>query len=484
MIDNQSITAQLRYIKDLSFDILSIPTYQRPYCWTRDNVRQLLECILANLGKNEYRIGSIILNPNNSLLDIVDGQQRLTTITLISKVLNLGIDLPKALYRYKESKHRIYDNSQFIETWVATHLDNEDLRREFGEFLKNKCSVSEIIVPDLSEAFQMFDSQNGRGKELEAHNLLKAFHLRAIDSDESKTFVINSEKVEIDKNWENIVADKHEKNTGVMSYLLNGLYRTRQWCRNVKHADEFTKKNLSEYKGIQIKNGRVTSPFQNSGLLLFLYAKGCGSEAICKRYSEEPITPGSFMSIVMQIVNGSLFFEYVNTYYRLYKRLFDDNNDNLKAFRNDYQNYCLYKKHEGAGDTYVRDVYISLLIFVFDRFGEEGVKAAYKRLYVSVYRKRLYNMSVYYETMAKYPSNLFLQLANAKDIEEVDYRVLCDDDSKREKKEEIKIRYFREEVAEFVFRCNKDYPYNFSIELDEDGEKAVRTLMDKCGIKN
>lgn len=38
-----------------------------------------------------------------------------------------------------------------------------------------------IVVKDRSEAFQMFDSQNGRGKELEAYNLLKAYHIRAME---------------------------------------------------------------------------------------------------------------------------------------------------------------------------------------------------------------------------------------------------------------------------------------------------------------
>ena len=41
---------------------------------------------------------------------------------------------------------------------------------------------AELKVVAFNEAFQMFESQNGRGKELEAYNLLKAYHIRAMSS--------------------------------------------------------------------------------------------------------------------------------------------------------------------------------------------------------------------------------------------------------------------------------------------------------------
>lgn len=482
----KEIHAEKKFLKQLDYSAFEIPRYQRPYCWERKNVQLLLDCILQNLHKKEYRIGSIILNPRDGKYDIVDGQQRITTIALIAKVLGLDLKLKSAQYSHISSKHHIYDNKVFIELWVEDKLKDENLKIKFSKFLIEKCSVNEIIVPDLSEAFQMFDSQNGRGKELEAHNLLKAYHLRAIDNTENETFIIDDDKIAIDREWEKIVADKHENKKGVMTYLLNDIYRVRQWCRNVKRANDFTKKNLDEFKGQQISKDHIRLPYQNLGLLMFLYGNGNESDMACKRYKDEPITAGLFMNMLMTIVNGKLFFDYVNTYYRLYKQLFDSNNEYLKSFQEDYKKYCLYKKHEGNGDTYIRDVYIALLLFVFDRFGEDGVISSYKRLYVSVYRKRLSMKSVYYETMAKYPVNLFTQLSRSKSIDDVDFRVLPDDDARYECSEDIKIRYYRKEVAEFIFQCNKDYPFNFKIEFSssEDGQRQeIEALMKKHSIE-
>ena len=64
-----------------------VPPYQRPYSWTRDNVEQLLDDVWeAYVRKDaEYFIGSLITieRERDRLYDVVDGQQRLTTLNLI-----------------------------------------------------------------------------------------------------------------------------------------------------------------------------------------------------------------------------------------------------------------------------------------------------------------------------------------------------------------------------------------------------------------
>lgn len=70
------------------FQKLHIPYYQRPYTWTTQNVNELIDDILEaiNSGKENYLVGNIILHDNDEndeTLDIIDGQQRLTTLALI-----------------------------------------------------------------------------------------------------------------------------------------------------------------------------------------------------------------------------------------------------------------------------------------------------------------------------------------------------------------------------------------------------------------
>lgn len=72
---------------------LNIPNYQRPYKWTRKNVSDLFGDIDTAISDSrrpdytdfKYRIGSIILHNNNGQYDIVDGQQRLITLSLINR---------------------------------------------------------------------------------------------------------------------------------------------------------------------------------------------------------------------------------------------------------------------------------------------------------------------------------------------------------------------------------------------------------------
>ncbi|WP_143531122.1 DUF262 domain-containing protein, partial [Rodentibacter ratti] len=67
---------------------LSIPDYQRPYKWQTKHVQQLIEDLWFHYkAKNEqkYRIGTVIVHNNGDKVDIVDGQQRITTLLLILK---------------------------------------------------------------------------------------------------------------------------------------------------------------------------------------------------------------------------------------------------------------------------------------------------------------------------------------------------------------------------------------------------------------
>lgn len=50
-------------------------------------------------------------------------------------------------------------------------------RKELLEYVKDNCELIVVITEDLSEAFQFFNLQNARGKNLYPHDLMKAYHL-------------------------------------------------------------------------------------------------------------------------------------------------------------------------------------------------------------------------------------------------------------------------------------------------------------------
>lgn len=82
------VEIKLSKVKDILEMSLTVPNYQRPYKWQAQHVNQLLDDIIYHRNKNNYRLGTIVLYQNNSQLEIVDGQQRLLTLTLLCSLLD------------------------------------------------------------------------------------------------------------------------------------------------------------------------------------------------------------------------------------------------------------------------------------------------------------------------------------------------------------------------------------------------------------
>ena len=120
-----NINAVIKYVKHIFKEEgthLHIPPYQRPYRWGYKNVKQLLEDIATNknAGKQKYRIGSVILYKNkDEAYEIVDGQQRITTLLLLAKACEVENELlGKLEYKHPDSKNNIIDNYKYIIEWI------------------------------------------------------------------------------------------------------------------------------------------------------------------------------------------------------------------------------------------------------------------------------------------------------------------------------------------------------------------------------
>lgn len=485
----KKISAKILTVYSLLQEQLRIPDYQRPYRWEEKNVEQLMSDILANWSehKSRYRIGSVILHKNGDYLDIVDGQQRITTILLIlvayknifSLADNHNANLSgNLMFRQGSFKH-IKENFYFIEDWIKENL-SEDYYESYLNYLLNKCEFVEVAVTELSEAFQMFESQNGRGKELESYNLLKAYHIRAMEQNSQE------EKIKCDRRWEESTRYDAD-NIDVLKQIFNEqLYRSRKWSRK-ELAGKFSKKEICEFKGFTIdKNHPTVFPYQNPQLLQYLTAKFYsnvleGTVTTCNRFQygdTENINP--FVNINQTIVNGKPFFDYVETYVELYKQLFINiGTYQLSDFKKFYYAYCLHYECEwddaewlrkeayahypkgGArrtGDGYLRELYKSLILVLFDKFGESGLNKYYQILYRLVYMTRLANEQVRYSTVDKLPmelGNCFSVISQAKALS--DLRIL--ERIMRNKCSKLDRRYTMkgaERVTNFILKGHED----------------------------
>lgn len=411
----------------MSLPNLHIPEYQRPYQWTVKNVEQLFVDInnaRAN-GKQDYLIGSVIIHKKeDDTLDIVDGQQRITTLYLIAKALDYKGALPHLAFNHTDSFFHIHENNAFIHEWVELNLAKSD-RQDFLDYLFGNCQVVEVTVKQLREAFQLFETQNGRGKELEAYNLLKAYHIRAMTSSPRK------EKIDCDVRWEDaaMYTDKNNTPRDLLRQLINEhLYRCRLWSRS-EEAGRFSKQCVDEFKGFTVdRDTPVEFPYQNclvqqqiaSGLMQMM---NTGIFKVKSRFVHgDPDNMSPFASINQLIVNGKPFFDWVETYIEIYKRIFmQSDSSQLSNFKDFYRSFCEYEGYQRNGDSYIREVYKSAIILIFDRFGEKGLDFLYKAVYICLYRMRLEKKQVRYTTMSSYSSSgwIFALINNARNISDL-----------------------------------------------------------------
>lgn len=414
---------------------LIIPNYQRPYVWSVENVEQMLHDIKSSMeqSKESYRLGSIILYEN----EIVDGQQRLTTLALIKSAFRdmegKDYDLNcNFTYNHILSFEHIKNNYEYIKNWLQ-HNPN---KKTFEEYLDNHCvcAVLKISGKDgMSMAFKLFDSQNGRGKPLEPYNLLKAYHLHAMESQST------NEKILCDRTWEQATrysVSKSLKTYDILKHLFDEqLYRSRVWSQN-KSALNFTKKRIGEFKGMSIdKYHNPIYPFQNHQLLLYMTEKfyqgflADTMPTISRFIDNDDTNINPFTLLTQPIVNGKEFFEYTRTYAEIYKRLFIElDTYQLREFKTFYKKHCLeYSGHWRTGDNYVREMYKSIVMFLFDKFGENILNKYYRVLYLLTYIVRRVNERVFYQTVAKHPQDLFAIIHLAKseyDLKELNNRIV------------------------------------------------------------
>ena len=365
---------------------LKIPEYQRPYKWTGKNVNNLIDDIISNKNKSEYRLGTLVLHQtkqeDDDIFEIVDGQQRIITIALILFALNKN---KEELLRYWENLNKLFEN-KLLEHKFDNPISQKNIYKNYQlikqrindfneatvDFLLTKCTFVKIVLNDVSEAFQFFDSQNSRGKELEPHDLLKAYHLREMRE------IPSDEQIEIIEKWEGIDTDE-------LASLFEYLYRIKNWSKS-KSAREFTKDEISVFKGISLNN-KIYYPYKRIYYIADYFINKIACEPLL-----EVAYPFQLDNI---IINGKRFFEMIYCYSKLKKEL-----QNLIRKWNFEIYNILYgdHKYDGScrvGDGYVRGLFECACIYFIDKFGEDKwLTKVFEKLFLWAFSLRLTSGSI------------------------------------------------------------------------------------------
>lgn len=237
----------------------SIPSYQRSYVWNSEQIGDLLDDLnfaYEHQPNNQYFLGSLVLQKKNvvettsniefALYDVLDGQQRLTTIFILLAVIrditddeNLKIKCIEYIYKKKDDYENIpgririvYNIREIVETFFEKYIIelggtlkekelielteeknvtisniakaiiqmrkffinyNTKKIQDISKFLFNKILFIYVSTENLEDAFRLFTILNDRGIPLGNSDILKSINLAEIKDKDKKA-----------KEWEEI----------------------------------------------------------------------------------------------------------------------------------------------------------------------------------------------------------------------------------------------------------------------------------------
>ena len=194
----------------LNEDTYAIPLYQRNFAWTYDEIEQLLNDVADAFQENRdnYYIGTLVVNKENDIFKIIDGQQRTTALNLIALALKheFGFDLLKAVNLTFPARKKSNENIQKLFTKEKISEDDEnELTRGYGhakdalkkvleerhlnpqsfvDYLFDKVIIFRSILSEDLDLNLYFERFNSRGEQLEAHEILKAQMMAKFGADQ------------------------------------------------------------------------------------------------------------------------------------------------------------------------------------------------------------------------------------------------------------------------------------------------------------
>lgn len=230
--------------------VFTIPNYQRPYAWTTDEAGELMEDLLIaieNGGKpvnelNPYFLGSIVLIKGDGPgSQIVDGQQRLVTLTILLSAIRslVGVEeakgISKMIYteedriletpaRYRltikdeeffkkylqvkdgisklrDLNEKLTESCQNIQANALMFLSRlerftEIERIRLASFIALRCYMVVVSTPDLDSAYRIFSVLNDRGLELSLTDILKAEIIGRVGKNDEEIYTKKWQEIE------------------------------------------------------------------------------------------------------------------------------------------------------------------------------------------------------------------------------------------------------------------------------------------------
>jgi hypothetical protein len=404
---------------------LTIPEYQRRYCWGPEQVALLLEDIGQQFEPAKAKdvdkpyvapaplfLGTLILHQEaddttSTKDNLVDGQQRCLTLVLLLHALGISKPAVKQLLQAQfpdsQSQQNLTANFKQIKDYLTT---KPGIRLKVRKrFLLYKLQFVVISISSIDQAFAFFDSQNTSGKRLSDFDLLKARHLRAVVSDDSVG-------IGCSHLWE--AYEKQKVGNGQrLAYFLTEqiLARTRIRQRGKKVDDlqlvkEFAvqlskpdpKSTAGSPKTIQLSPPTAVSFYRDWEVRY--EGRQAGADAFTfttqeNRDARIQLKETDLQRLPLQLhqplLGGEQFFFYIGKYTELYKQYFPldiaaseqktvEQSESTPVHGRLLQLHRRVEQGQGAGYSRLIEIWLAMLVFYLDRFAADVHFSAFAAL--------------------------------------------------------------------------------------------------------
>lgn len=363
-------------LRDLFEKRLRLPPYQRSYSWLATHVRDLLDDTFGRT--RPYLMGTIILHQNDEdgaeslpFFDVVDGQQRLVTLTVILHVLQnklglqpsnafplLGSEFPEGAARTIQKTKTVVDTflDQYSPQEQEDYLDL--LLSPKGDDSKSWLEFSTLVLSGtnaLDNAYVFFDSMNSKGKQLTDFDLLKAHHLMFIPPRQEALATNHNGE------WQSSDAD-HEL---VFSTILR---RLRMWSRGDSRDSRQERPDYNEFVSV-VDPGETPDDEHLFNRYMqpaaFRSWRRAGQEIIISMdYPPRDAESMIPTEVTQTIEGGDAFFLYAKRYHKIYKGLFSSDAASTEIL-------FVRKMAEHIQNTFLRNAFRAVILLSYDKFGEK-----------------------------------------------------------------------------------------------------------------
>jgi hypothetical protein len=345
-------------IEDKIRGIITIPEYQRPYLWSGKEVDKLVSDLFEHFSSNislpKYYLGSIILHRNGDKLNVIDGQQRITTLAIVAHLLKQKS--PDIQYYSPVSISNIQKNRRF--------LDVENYKDKLSKINFDELNITLIVTQSEDDAYTFFETQNTGGVRLTGVDIIKAHHLREVTTKGGQ---------------QDYYAQIWECQQNVDTVIEQAI-KARRW-------GYLNWKDVPSDRDIKGTKTSIIEEF-SEWTLPSKEKKGFQYVVLSNNYTTSSTQP-SYFAIRQPLANGENFIEYLQEFCMLYKRLFLRQDDG--EIQDEYYKFNTAIIKVVDGTAFLKEFYEIAVMCYANRFGVSNLLEAAYWIFRYAYSPRVVN---------------------------------------------------------------------------------------------